>query len=503
MSTSSISEDLMRHPLSRRAFLAHMAGASAAVSLFPLVGGALSRCAAATTTRPAIPLDATVLRQFAALLKGRLILPDDQNYDAARRVAFSNPLTNKRPALIVRCAEATDVVRAIEFAHTHSLEVAVRGGGHDVLGMSVCDGGLVIDLADMKRITLDPQRRLAWAEAGLLTRELHAATHPLGLAAVLGDGLDVGISGLTLGGGLGWLSGMYGAASDNLVSVELVTADGRRLVASEADHADLFWGVRGGGGNFGVVTALEYQLQPVTQILAGGLFFPGSQAREVLLYVAEFLRTAPDELNVAMGFSRQGVGMDVVYSGEVTRGEEVVRPLRSFMRPVRDTIQPRTSWFNATPRPKPVMPPAYYWKGGYVHQISAGVIDTMLQHTAQAPPTERWLFNLGHYIHGALCRREPSATAFNLRDNDGCTYFFGTSLTEPTQAHRALEWVNAGWEALQPFSGGRNYVNYLSVHDEAGVKSAYGTNYPRLVALKNRYDSTNFFHLNRNIRPTL
>jgi FAD/FMN-containing dehydrogenase len=444
-----------------------------------------------------------MLRQFAALLKGRLILPDDQDYDTARRVAVSNPLTDKHPALIVRCAEATDVVRAIEFAHTHSLEVAVRGGGHDILGMSVCDGGLVIDLTDMKRVEVDPQRRMARAEAGLITRELHAATHPLGLVAVLGDDLDVGISGLTLGGGLGWLAGTYGAASDNLVSVELVTADGRRLVASEADNADLFWGVRGGGGNFGVVTALEYQLRPVTQMLAGWLLFPSVQAREVFQYVAELLRTAPDELTVATALSAQEVGMHVLYWGEVTRGEEVVQPLRSFMRPAHDSIQPLTSWFNAAPRQKPDAPPAYYWKGGYVHQVSAGVIDTMLHSTAQAPPAEWWICSLSHYIHGALCRREHSATAFNLRDDGGCTYYFGTSLAEPTQAHSAMAWVNRSWEALQPFSGGRNYVNYLSVHDEAGVKSAYSANYPRLVALKKQYDPTNFFHLNRNIRPSL
>jgi hypothetical protein len=236
-------------------------------------------------------------------------------------------------------------------------------------------------------------------------------------------------------------------------------------------------------------------------MLAGGLVFPGAQTRGVYQYVAEFLRTAPDELTVETQFASWGVGMLVCYCGDVTRGEEVVQPLRSLMRPVHDSIQPRRSWFNAAPRQQQDAPPASYWKGGYLHQVSEAAIATMLHRTAQAPTAE-WMFSLSHYIHGALCRREHSATAFNLRDAGGCTYFFGTGLAEPAQANTAMEWVHRSWEALQPFSGGRNYVNYLSVHDEAGVKSAYGANYPRLVALKNTYDPTNFFHLNRNIRPS-
>ncbi|MBI3302534.1 MAG: FAD-binding oxidoreductase [Deltaproteobacteria bacterium] len=454
-------------------------------------------------------VEEAAIQKLAASVRGKILRPGDEGYESARKVVYWNPMTDKHPGMIVRCAGVADVIQAVDFARSHDLLVAVRGGGHSVSAMSVCDGGMVIDLSGMRKVKIDPEKRIARAEAGLTSGELGKATHTFGLAAVLGECPSVGIAGLTLGGGLGWLTGKYGASCDNLLSVEVVTADGHVLTASARENEDLFWGVRGGGGNFGVVTALEYRLYPVDRVLAGILEHPLSKASEVLRFFHEYMNVAPDELT-ALAYmpiaDGAALGVVVCYCGDLQVGEKVLEPLRSFGRPVADTIQPRP-YVEMQTLPLYVYVEAQiragisaYSKCGYLEELSDEVIDRIVTNVAQAPLHD-CIVGLDHHMHGAVCRVGQSETAFSLREVGGYNFWIASAWQESAEADSAIGWVDRFWEALQPFSGGRIYVNYLSDEGEERVKAAYGTNYARLVALKNKYDPTNFFRLNQNIKP--
>jgi FAD/FMN-containing dehydrogenase len=452
--------------------------------------------------------------QFRNKFKGTVILPGNAEYDRARAPASFNPRTDKHPRFIARCMNADDIVSALEFARMQSVEVAVRSGGHDPLGASVCEGGIVIDLSEMKSIVIDREHGTARVEPGVRARDLNIATSSHGLAAVLGCHPAVGVAGLTLGGGLGWLLGRFGAACDNLVSADVISADGKLRHASAGENADLFWALRGGGGNFGIVTSLEYQLHPVDQVLGGLIAFRGDVA-SFLLFYRDFMNAAPDALAVEMSIvmlDQPTILCRVCWSGDMTEGDRVLRPLREFGPPVADAIN-SVSYAHLTDRPGPEFsvrvfgpPPAVapspgmtydYWKGGSLKELKDHPIEQIA--SAFANSSRGMSIGIGHHMHGQICRVPNGATPLT-RTSGQFTYFLDANWRKPAQAEAAMAWVDESWSAMQPFSS-TSYVNYLSSNSEDSVQAAYRGSYQRLVALKRKYDPTNVFHLNRNVRP--
>jgi FAD/FMN-containing dehydrogenase len=452
-------------------------------------------------------LKTTAIEAFRSSVRGELLCPVDAGYDDARKVW--NGMIDKRPALIVRCAGVADVITAVQFARTHNLLVAVRGGGHSVAGHAVCEGGLMIDLSRMKGLRVDPVRRTAHAQPGLTGGEFDRETQAFGLATPLGYISTTGIAGLTLGGGYGWLSRSYGLASDNLRSVDLVTADGQFLTASATEHPDLFWGVRG-GGNFGIVTSFEYQLHPVGLVLGGMRIYPFAQAKAVLQFHRDFTKTAPDAYTCwpALGTSPAGEPvalLRVCYHGPLAEGERVLRPLRAFGSPLADHIGPIA--YPALQRLYDAgAPPGVhsYWKSNFLTELSDEAIDTMVAHCA-ARPSPRCGMAIPE-LGGAVSRVAPDETVFAHR-HVRYDFIIACMCTDPSEAPACIRWAREFWEAMQPFSTGGVYVNYLGQEADEGVErvqAAYGpAKYARLVALKNTYDPTNFFRLNQNIKPTV
>jgi FAD/FMN-containing dehydrogenase len=453
-------------------------------------------------------LEEGVVEAFRASLRGQLLRAGDAGYDAARTIW--NGMIDRCPALIARCAGVADVIHGVNFARTHQLLLAVRGGGHNVAGNAVCDGGLMLDLSGMQSVRIDPVRRTARAEPGLTWGEFDHETQVFGLATSGGQVSTTGIAGLTLGGGWGYLARKYGLASDNLLAVDIVTANGRLLTASATEHADLFWGVRGGGGNFGVVTSFEYQLHPVGPVLAGAVIHPFAQARAVLRFYRDFTMAAPDELAsgavcMTMPDGTPVAGIVVCYNGPLEAGERVLQPLRAFGTPLADQIgsMPYTA---AQKLLDAFYPPGLqqYWKASFLREISDEAIDTIVTYCAQRPsPICHGLIE--HTLGGAVSRVDREATAFNHRDVQYSFMSLGVC-TDPAEAEKCVRWAREFWEAMQPFATGGVYVNYLGRETDEGakrIKAAYGPGkYQRLVALKNTYDPTNLFRLNQNIKPT-
>ncbi|HYL77914.1 MAG TPA: FAD-binding oxidoreductase [Bryobacteraceae bacterium] len=440
-----------------------------------------------------------------------MIVPGDGEYDSARRLASFNPTTDKHPQMIVRCATTEDVCRAVVFAREHGVEVAVRSGGHDVLGASVCDG-LVIDLAGMNAIRADPERRTVRVEPGVRSGQLSAALQGHGLAAALGCHPGVGVAGLTVGGGLGWLLGKHGAACDHLVGADLVTAEGKKLRVSKTENAELFWALRGGGGNFGIVTSLDFRLHPVNRVF-GGVLVLRTDVRRFLRFYRTFMEGAPDELTVEISIiaGEQPVIVAIVcWSGDAAQGSRVLQPLRSFDSPVADWIDD-VAYAHLTDRvaevgsllsraqPQQQRGPGYgYWRGGSLRELSGAAADQIAAAIEHAPGGSS--LGLGHFMHGQVCRVEPGATPL-IRTAGQITYFFNTGWGDPRLADDRMEWVNRCCNAMKPFSSRGAYINYLSADDPAAVEASYGKNYERLAQIKTRYDPSNFFHRNRNIRP--
>ena len=440
-----------------------------------------------------------------ARLRGRLILPGDQGYDAARRTARWNPATEKHPAMIAQCESEDDVRRCIEFARRHELKLAVRSGGHSFLGWGTGDG-LVIDLSRMKGIALDPVQRTARVGAGVTAEEMLAAAAKYGLAPVLGECGSVG-AGLVLGGGLGWLSGKYGATCDNLLSARLITAGTDSAITDAASNEDLYWAIRGGGGNFGVVTSLEYRLHPVRDALAGGLAYPVSDARSVMRFFQDFMSDAPDELQ-ALVYLSSGAGLMVllVHVGDFTAGERLVNQFRRFKAPERDWVQRRAYADTYTMPPysdDTGQPCAFHAiRGTYLERLSHEAIDVVLARFAERPPACEFGFDLDHYVHGEVCRVAPESTAFELRAPGALHVAFGAEWTAPERAEACTAWLDETWNQLQPYAGGRMYANYMSAEGEPAAKAAYGRNYARLASIKKRYDPDNVFRGNLNIQPS-
>ena len=456
----------------------------------------------ATAEKSGSPPDLRLLRQR---LRGDLVLPNHPGYEEARKVW--NGMVDKHPAMIAYCAGPDDVTEVVNFVRTQGLPVAVRSGGHNVAGCSVCDGGVVVDLSRMKGITIDRERRTARAEAGLSLGEFDTATQAFGLATTMGVNSDTGIAGLTLGGGFGRLGRKYGLACDNVIAADVVTADGRLLRASATENADLFWGLRGGGGNFGIVTAFEYRLHPVgPTVLGGAVVFDYDHAHYALRFYYEFSQQAPDELSadaalVTLPSGVRGLSISVCYSGPFDDGERVLRPLRAYGTPLEDRIGP-ISYLQAQSAGDSVFPRGqrYYWKAQFLRDLPDAAIEAMLSAYMTAPSAQALV--VLQQVGGAIARVPSADTAYVNRD--AAYDCFPISIWQnPAEDAANIEWARDFWTAMRPFSTGGVYVNNLGEEGEDRVRAAYGDNYHRLAALKRKYDPNNIFRLNQNVRPAI
>jgi hypothetical protein len=436
------------------------------------------------------------------VLQGRVIYPDDRGYDAAR--AVFNGMIDRHPLAVVRPMDAYDVVRCIEFVRRHDLPLSVRGGGHSVAGHAVRDDAIMLDLSDMKHVRIVPEKRTVRAGPGLTLGEFDRATQAFGLATTLGVVSVTGIAGLTLGGGLGWLNGRYGLACDNLISADVATADGQLLRASAQENENLFWGIRGGGGNFGVVTSFEFQLHPVELVLAGGLSYPLSLAPQVLRFYDEFVKAAPDELSTAVSLALKPTGEPILsvvvcYCGPIDEGEKVLRPLRTFQSPVADWIQPLP--YTALQSANDVGFPSgrlHYWKSGWLREVTDSAIETLVQFVSHMPSSAS---GIGlQQMHGVASRIAPSVTAFRHRAEQ-YDFLILSQWSDATDSDRNIEWTRALFQAMQPHLEDSVYVNNLGDEGPERVQAAYGNNYSRLAALKRTYDPDNLFRANQNVNP--
>jgi hypothetical protein len=444
------------------------------------------------------------MQKFRESLRGQSFCTGDQGYDAARTVP--NAMINRRPAVIARCTGAADVVACVRFAREHDLLVAVRGGGHSVAGKSVCDGGLMIDLSAMKGMRVDPARRTVRAETGLTLGEFDRETQAFGLATTLGVVSKTGIAGLTLGGGWGHLHAKYGLALDNVVGADLVTADGRLVTADATENQDLFWGIRGGGGNFGIITSLKYQLHELGPVLGGAVFYPASKAEEVLRFFREFSETIPDELVIQCGSfttpdNVQVFAVAACYCGTVAEGEKLLKPLRTFGPPVADAIGVM-SYLQLQSMFDPFFPPGRqtYVKSNFILALSEDAIRAIAQFAGKSPSPFSFAPFLEHW-HGAATRVGITDTAFPHRQHS-YNLMLWSNWESASESEKNIQWTRTCWSALRPYLVEGSYSNYVSDEGDAVERAAYGPNYDRLVALKNKYDPTNLFRMNHNIKPS-
>ena len=454
-----------------------------------------------TSTRQMTGRAASAVPALRESLDGEVIAPQDTAYEQARRTW--NATADRTPELIVRCASVTDVQRSLGFALDNELPVAVRGGGHSLAGFSTCDGGVVIDLARMRGVTVDPQGRTARAGAGLTLGEFDAATQEHGLATTLGVASTTGIAGLTLGGGLGWLMRKHGLACDNLRSVDLVTADGSVVTASDAENPELFWGLKGGGGNFGIATAFDYRLHPVGPTVFGGLVaYPAESRRELLRFYRDFTAGAPDELTAYAAFTAAPDGLAVAamaacYAGDVQEGERVLAPARRAVgTPLVDALGPLL-YTDQQKKLDAAYPPGeyHYWKSCFLDDLTDEVIDVLSErfNAAQAPPLLEVVIE---HMGGAIAAGEG---AFAHRDAR-YDVLIDANWVDEADAERCIAWARDTAAALEPYSRG-SYVNYEPDSGQECAPTAYGDRYDRLRALKRRYDPQNVFRLNQNIAP--
>jgi FAD/FMN-containing dehydrogenase len=446
-----------------------------------------------------------MIEELRTRFRGALLRPGEEGYDEARRVW--NGEIDRRPALIARCAGADDVVEAIRFACERDLVVSVRGGGHAVAGHAVCDGGLMIDLSLMKGIHVDPVRSAARAQPGVTVGELDRAAAAFGLATPSGVVSSTGIAGLTLGGGIAWLMGKHGMAVDNLLAAEVVLASGEVVTASEDSDPDLFWALRGGGGNFGVVTSFEYRTHPLASVLGGPVLHPLAAAPQLISFYREFAADLPDELSTQVAFlhapdgsGAKLCGVAVCHAGDdADRAEVDVRPLRRFGSPVADMVQrvPYPAVNTGIDWLSPVGALAY-WKSAFFSELSDPAVEVMTRAFERAP-SELCALVIEDF-HGAVTRVAPTATAYPHRE-PGYNLFLISHWTDPAQTDTGIAWARETFDALSPYMADRSYTNYLSADDYDRVRQAYGPNYERLVELKRRYDQDNLFRLNHNIDP--
>jgi FAD/FMN-containing dehydrogenase len=450
--------------------------------------------------------------QLTSRLPGRLQLPASLDFEEA--CTIWNPMIERRPGLVIRCSSADDVSHGVRFAREHELLLAVRGGGHNIAGNALCDGGVMLDLSPMKSVEVDRAARTAWVGGGATLADFDREAQALGLATPLGINSTTGVAGLTLGGGFGWLSRRFGLTIDNLLSAEVVLANGDVVRASATESPDLFWALRGGGGNFGVVTSFEFRLHPVgPEVLAGLIVHPLDAAKDVLRFYRDFLPTTPDEFVCwfvmrkapplpflpAEWHGKEILALAVCYSGAIKDGERVAAPLRKFGQPIADVIapQPYAAWQTVL---DPLLTPGLrnYWKSHDFQEVSEGLIDTLIAHARKLPDpsTEIAFAQLG----GAVSRVPADATAYSHRDGQFVMNVHGR-WEDPAKDAECIGWARDHFRATAPFATGAVYVNFLTEEEGDRVRAAYGRNYDRLVKVKNRYDPRNLFRVNQNIRP--
>jgi FAD/FMN-containing dehydrogenase len=457
-------------------------------------------------------LPAGKIGELKRAFQGEILLPGDGEYEGARHIW--NAMIDKHPAIIARCASTPDVVRGVNFARDNGLLLAVRGGGHNIAGNAICDDGIVIDLSKMKAARVDPAARRVTIEGGATLADLDAATQAHGLATPLGINSTTGVAGLTLGGGFGWLSRKYGMTVDNLESAEVVTAAGQVVRASAKENPDLFWALRGGGGNFGVVTRFEFRLHPVGPgVLSGLIVYSLSEARSVLQQYREFMARAPEELNVwnvlrkapPLPFlpekfhGQDMIALALIYAGDPKQGEPLIQPLRKFGTPWGEHIgvQPYVDWQKTF---DPLLTPGArnYWKSHNFSTLKDGLFDVVVEHAGRLPSPQCELF-FGA-IGGATTRPAPDSTAYPHRDAKFVMNFHGR-WENPSDDKRCIGWARDFFNATTPFSTGGVYVNFMTADEGDRVRAAYGGNYDRLARVKRKYDPDNLFHMNQNIGP--
>jgi FAD/FMN-containing dehydrogenase len=451
------------------------------------------------------------VEQLRERARGEVVTPQDKSYDEARKVY--NAMIDRRPRVVVRCADAGDVMAAVEFARENQLDLAVRGGGHSVPGFGTCDDGVDVDLSRMRSVRVDPRNRTARAEGGATWGDFNHATYAFGLATTGGIISTTGIGGLTLGGGIGYLCRGFGLSCDNLISADVVTADGRLLVASDNENQDLFWAIRGGGGNFGVVTSFEFRLHPVKDIYGGPIFYELRDAGTILRFFREFIATAPEEFGGFPAFQiapplpfipekRHGDTFCVVvacWAGPLDRGENALKPLHDVAPVVAEHVGPMpypalNSAFDA------LVPPGlqHYWKANFVTELTDAAINAHLAHGPKVPVVNSTVHI--YPINGACHRVAADATAFAYRGANFAPVIAGM-WPNPADNKANIQWVRDYYEATAPLSEDGGYVNFMSEDDQGRIRANYKGNYDRLVRIKRKYDPANLFHLNQNIRP--
>ncbi|MFO1153273.1 MAG: FAD-binding oxidoreductase [Rhodospirillales bacterium] len=457
-------------------------------------------------------ISADTLTALRGQLRGSLLTADDPGYDEARSVW--NAMIDKRPGLIVRCAGVADVLAAIRFARDHRLLISVKGAGHNIAGSAVCDGGLMLDLSPMKSVYVDPWNRTARVEPGVTLSEFDREAQAFGLATPLGINSTTGVAGLTLGGGFGWLSRSLGYTIDNLLSVELVSAAGELVRASQDENADLFWGLRGGGGNLGVATSFSFRLHPVgPQLLAGLIVYPFDQAGDILRRYRAFVAEAPEQLTVwsvlrkapplpflpADVHGKEVVVLALAYTGAVAAGERLIEPLRHFGTPVGEHVEPLpfTAWQAAF---DPLLTPGArnYWKSHDFAELSDSALDLIIEYAGKLPTPECEIF-IAH-LGGVAGRVAADATAYPHR-NARFILNVHTRWREAAEDDACIDWARSFFDATAPHATGGVYVNFLTADEQDRVRAAYGANYDRLASLKAKYDPGNLFQVNFNVRP--
>ena len=443
--------------------------------------------------------------RLRAKLKGRLIVPGDSAYESARRIFYWNAATERTPRVIVQCAHEEDALRAVEFARRHGLEVAVRAGGHSHLGWG-CSNGVVIDLSGMKGIAIDPQRRMARAEGGVLSGEMAVAAGRHGFAPVLGQCPGVGATGVTLGGGLGWLSGLHGASCDNLISARVVTADGRIVTTDYERHPDLFWGLRGAGANFGVTTSFECLLHPIGLVTGGDIHYSVRDARAVLRGFRELMDAAPDAFQATLNLTpgERGVFVSLCHAGRESEAERTLRSLRAIAPPTKEFVRRQEfaalAERPAATNPANTVPPKFRGiQTVYRDHLSNDLIDIIVDRLGRASPEV--IMGISHYMHGQVCRIAPTTTAFPLREAGALNVRMAYTWNDPATGQRLTQWADESLRLLRPTANERIYANFQTYEATDGAAAVYSVNFARLAAIKHKYDPNNLFRRNPNVPP--